>query len=178
LSRITDLEFAANIIEEILEFMQTESNEITEQVQEEKILRVKEIISELKQLKDGDKIIWPERLERFGKLDAAQKAFVILAAADDQLAFSKIIQQGKKIDAIIKLSYLKEVRWFSRVAKEVQAFSDIGDGKNNTIKGKENIKKYLEKNPRLKRVGCGNFAKNFPDHVLRLLGHLLYPKSL
>jgi hypothetical protein len=164
-----ELDFSANIIREILEFMQNDIAEITEDVKEEKLTRVLDIISKLKILPmEGDTILWPERLERFGKLDEAQKAFVILAAADDQLDFSKLVRQGKKIDTIIKLSYLKEVRWFSMVAKKVEEIAE----------GKENIKKYLEQNPRLKRIGCGNFAKNFPDHVLRLLGHLLYPKIL
>ncbi|MFX1298167.1 MAG: hypothetical protein ACFFD2_25355 [Promethearchaeota archaeon] len=164
-----DLEFSANIIREILEFMQKDIAEITEDTKKDKLRRVKEIISELSKLPRNDGgIIWPGRLERFEKLDSAQKAFVILAAADKQLDFSIIIQQGKKIEPIIKLSYLREVRWFSQVAKKVEEITE----------GKENIKKYLEKNPTLKRIGCGNFAKNFPDHVLRLLGHLLFPKII
>ncbi len=164
-----ELEFSANIIRELLEFMLKETSEISEEVKEDKIRRIEEIISEFKKLPQKEnKILWPPRLERFGNLDAAQKAFVILAAADKQLDFSTIVQQGKKIDTIIKLSYLKEVRWFSHIAKKVEEIAE----------GNENIKKYLERNPRLKRIGCGNFAKNFPDHVLRLLGHLLYPKIL
>ncbi len=163
-----DLDFAANIIREILEFMEEEAAEITTAVKKDKLKRVEEIISELHKLpSEGDIIIWPERLERFGKLDAAQKAFVILAAADEQLDYSKIFHQDRKIDTILKLSYLKEVRWFSQIAKRVEDLSE----------GKEKIKEYLDKNPRLKRIGCGNFAKNFPDHVLKLLSHLLHPKN-
>ena len=164
-----ELIFTENIITEILDFMQTDIFQITEEVKQDKLRRVKDTISELIKLpKDGTEIIWPERLERFGQLDPAQKAFVILAVADKELDFSTLIQKGHKIETIIKISYLKEVRWFSQVAKKVEEIAE----------GKENIKKYLEKNPRLKRIGCGNFAKNFPDHVFRLLGHLLYPKII
>ena len=165
-----DLEFSANIIKEILEFMQVDIAEITEAIKKDKMKRVEEIISELNTLpREGSKIIWSERLKRFGNLDAAQKAFVILAAADEQLDFGTLIQQGQKIETIIKLSYLKEIRWFSQVARKVE---EIAEAKSPSIK------KYLEINPRLKRIGCGNFAKNFPDHVLRLLSHLLYPKTI
>ena len=165
-----DLEFSANIIREILEFMQKDIAEITEDVTQDKIRRVEEIISELTKLpRENSEIIWPDRLERFGKLDPAQKAFVILAAADRELDFSTLIQKGGRIETIVKISYLQEVRWFSQIAKKL---NDIVEG------AAENIKKYLEKNPRLKRVGCGNFAKNFPDHVIILLSHLLYPKVI
>ncbi len=164
-----DLEFSANIIREILDFMQKDLAEITETIKQDKFQRVKEIILDLNKIpKEGTKILWPERLKRFGNLDAAQKAFVILAAADRELDLSTIIQQGHRIETFIKLSYLKEVRWFSQIAKKVEEIAE----------GKENIKKYLAKNPQLKRIGCGNFAKNFPDHVLKLLGHLLYPKLI
>ena len=164
-----ELDFSANIIGEILDFMQSETKELTVEIIQDKLERVDNIIAELKNLPDNDtEILWPDRLERFGKLDPAQKAFVILAVADKELDFSTLIQKGQKIETIIKISYLKEVRWFSQVARHVE---DI-------VAGKENIKKYLEKNPRLKRIGCGNFAKNFPDHVFKLLGHLLYPKLI
>jgi len=164
-----DLQFASNIIKEILDFMQHDISEMTAEIKDDKMKRADAIISELQNLprKDSD-IIWPERLSRFGKLDPAQKAFVILATADKELDFSTLIQKGKNLEAIVKTSYLKEVRWFSMVAKKVEEISA----------GKENIKKYLEKYPRLKRIGCGNFARNFPDHVFKLLGHLLYPKSI
>jgi hypothetical protein len=164
-----ELEFSANIIKEILNFMQKDLTEITLEIEEEKLDRVENIISELENLPKTDgKIEWPKRLERFGKLDAAQKAFVILAAADKELDFSTLIEKGTKIETIIKISYLKEVRWFSQVSKKVEEI----------VEGKENIKKYLERNPKLKRIGCGNFAKNFPDHVFKLLSHLLYPKLI
>ncbi|NVM31186.1 MAG: hypothetical protein HWN65_20275 [Candidatus Helarchaeota archaeon] len=164
-----ELEFVLNIIEEILDFMEQETAEITMAVKEDKLRRARMIISELQELpQENGETIWPERLERFGKLDPAQKAFVILAVADKELDFSTLIQKGSKLETLIKISYLKEVRWFSMVAKSLEDF----------VEGKEHIKEYLEKNPRLKRVGCGNFARNFPDHVFKLLGHLLYPKAI
>jgi hypothetical protein len=164
-----DLQFANNIIKEILDFMQQDISEITAEVKNEKMKRADAIINELQNLpREGSDIVWPERLSRFGKLDPAQKAFVILAAADIELDFSTLIQKGKNLEAIVKTSYLKEVRWFSMVAKKVEEISA----------GKENIKKYLRNYPRLKRIGCGNFARNFPDHVFKLLGHLLYPKTV
>ncbi|HUX99269.1 MAG TPA: hypothetical protein VMV49_06910 [Candidatus Deferrimicrobium sp.] len=164
-----ELEFSANIIKEILDFMQKDITEITVEIKEEKLDRVENIISELKNLpQKHSEIQWPKRLERFGKLDPAQKAFVILATADKELDFSTLIEKGTKIETIIKISYLKEVRWFSQVSKKVEEI----------VEGKENIRKYLEKNPKLKRIGCGNFAKNFPNHVFNLLSHLLYPKLI
>ena len=169
ISMVEELEFSANIIREILDFMQNDLRELTAEVVQDKLRRVDIIISELLKLpKNGDEIIWPDRLEKFGKLDAAQKAFVILAAADAELDFSTLIQKGGRIETIVKITYLQEVRWFSMIAKKLK---DI-------VEGAENIKKYLEKNPRLKRVGCGNFAKNFPEHVFNLLSHLLYPKVI
>ncbi len=166
-----ELDFVLHIIFEILDFMEA-IGEITIKLKMDKLERVREIISILGDLIDADgEIIWPKRLERFGKLDAAQKAFVILAVADPELDFSTLIQKGQKIETLVKISYLKEVRWFSQIVKTL----------NEIIEGKEifvDIRRYLEKNPRMKRIGCGNFAKNFPDHVFKLLGHLLYPNKI
>lgn len=165
----SELDFSVNIIRELLDFMDEELHEITTEIKIDKLNRVAAIISDLIGLPaDGDSILWPERLNRFGNLDAAQKAFVILAVADKELDFGSLIQKGSKIETIIKISYLKEVRWFSQIAKKI----------DDIVEGKENIKKYLEKNPKLKRIGCGNFAQNFPDHVFKLLSHLLYPKVI
>ena len=166
-----DLQFASNIVRELLDFMQYETAEITEEVKEDKLQRADTIIAELQNLpkeENEDAIIWPERLSRFGKLDPAQKAFVVLAAADKELDLSTLIQKGKNLDVIVKTFYLKEVRWFSMMAKKIE----------DLTQEKEYVKEYLEKYPRLKRIGCGNFARNFPDHVFKLLGHLLYPKAI
>jgi len=165
-----ELDFVLHIIFEILDFME-ETGEITIELKLDKLRRVREIISILGDLitEDGE-IIWPKRLERFGKLDAAQKAFVILAVADPELDFSTLIQKGHKIETIVKISYLKEVRWFSKIARKLAELVEE--------KKQKHIKEYLDQNPRLKRIGCGNFAKNFPDHVFRLLGHLLYPTKI
>ncbi|MHA1265799.1 MAG: hypothetical protein ACTSRS_11255 [Candidatus Helarchaeota archaeon] len=164
-----ELNFVANIIRELLDFMEYETSEISKSSKIDKLKRVDFIISELMQLPTSNHlIIWPNRLERFGKLDPAQKAFVILAAADKELDFSTLIQKGQKIETVIKITYLKEIRWFSMIARKIEEI----------VSGKENIKEYLDKNPNLKRIGCGNFAKNFPDHVFNLLSHLLYPNPL
>ena len=166
-----DLQFASNIIRELLDFMHYETAEITEEIKEDKLERANSMIAELQNLpreESEDTIILPERLSRFGKLDPAQKAFVIIATADKELDFSTLIEKGKNLDVIVKTSYLKEVRWFSLIAKKIE----------DLAQGKEYIKEYLEKYPRLKRIGCGNFARNFPDHVFKLLGHLLYPKVI
>jgi len=166
-----DLQFVSNIIRELLDFMLYETGEITKEMKQDKLERADSIIVELENLpreEKEDTIIWPDRLSRFGKLDPAQKAFVILAAADKELDLSTLIQKGKNLDVIVKTSYLKEVRWFSMMTKKIE----------DLTQEKEYVKEYLEKYPRLKRIGCGNFARNFPDHVFKLLGHLLYPKVI
>ena len=166
-----ELDFVLHIIFEILDFME-ETGEITLELKLDKLRRVREIISILGDLiNEAGEILWPERLERFGKLDAAQKAFVILAVADPELDFSTLIQKGHKIETIVKISYLKEVRWFSQIARTLK---EIIEGQELFV----DIRRYLEKNPRMKRIGCGKFAKNFPDHVYKLLGHLLYPRKI
>ena len=114
-----ELDFVLHIIIEILDFMET-IGEITLETKLDKMRRVQEIITILGNLINEDgQIIWPKRLERFGKLDEAQKAFVILAVADAELDFSTLIQKGHKIETLVKISYLKEVRWFSLLSKHL-----------------------------------------------------------
>jgi len=151
------------ILEELLEWMKnnniiTNENYIILKNKAFKILRSLENVGSPKAIKEYSKFSF----NKFFELDEAQKAFVIFASVDEKFENKRFhIDKEGSFKLLVNTIYLKLVKNFSRIKDQIK--------RNNINNDISYIRKYIELNPKIKRLGCGKFSLNFHKHVYNLL---------
>jgi len=158
------------IISEVLNWMKENSN-ISEEMYLNNIRKINLVLKIVKMVElDYVEDLKDFGLDRFYKLDDAQKAFVILASVDKRLSKENYLKTDEKNFKILtNTTYLNLVKSISRIKETIKK----GDIENQKI---IHIKKYINANPKIKRLGCGKFSLNFHKHVKNLL-NLIYSSS-
>ncbi|MBD3228920.1 MAG: hypothetical protein GF329_12095 [Candidatus Lokiarchaeota archaeon] len=161
------------ILEEMISWMRKHSP-INKDIYITKGKKIKNLLDRLSIITDYD-IEYKKKnfaFDRFLKLDAAQKAFVILATMDEKLKNElenhPITNREQKLKSNFKLIvntiYLRQLKTFSNIRKQI--LSEESNEKNT------HIKKYLRYHPKIKKLGCGKFSLNFHRHVKNLIEYL------